>query len=216
MDVRSEDRRPFPSIGTDPQSVRGRVEAMERLGAKVFVVDPGTDEADAGREAAERAGALFIEDGERPEIAAGAGTIAQELTAAGLKPDVVLVQIGDGALVTGMGSWLKANAAGTRVVGVTALGAPAMADSVAAGAPVARPAGRRRDLCPRVGRWAVYALPFRADLGGDQRRLVMGVAWRGRSAEGVPYTAECDALRTARPPGKILVRGTFEACVVHA
>ena len=117
-----------------------KVEAMRRLGATVFVVDPGRDETEAAREAAERPGALFIEDGERREIAAGAGTIAQELTAAGLKPDVVLVQIGDGALVTGMGSWLKTNAPGTRVVGVTALGAPAMADSVAAGAPVQRPA----------------------------------------------------------------------------
>ncbi len=31
MDIRSDDRRPFPSLGTDPQSVRSRVEAMERL-----------------------------------------------------------------------------------------------------------------------------------------------------------------------------------------
>ena len=40
MDVRSEDRRPFPGIGTDPQSVRGRVEAMERLmrGRTTFMV----------------------------------------------------------------------------------------------------------------------------------------------------------------------------------
>lgn len=117
-----------------------KIEAMRRLGATVFVVDPGRDETEAAREAAKRTGALFIEDGEHREIAAGAGTIAQELTATGLKPDVVLIQIGDGALVTGMGSWLKTNAPGTRVVGVTALGAPAMVDSVAAGAPVQRPA----------------------------------------------------------------------------
>ena len=31
MEVRQEDRRPFPGLGSDPQSVRGRVEAMERL-----------------------------------------------------------------------------------------------------------------------------------------------------------------------------------------
>jgi threonine dehydratase len=66
--------------------------------------------------------------------------MAQEMTMAGLNPDVVLVQIGDGALVTGVGSWLKANSPATRVVGVTARNAPAMADSVAAGTPVERPA----------------------------------------------------------------------------
>ncbi len=42
MDVRSEDRRPFPSIGTDPQSVRGRVEAMERLLERAVTI-PGTN-----------------------------------------------------------------------------------------------------------------------------------------------------------------------------
>ena len=42
MDVRSEDRRPFPGLGTDPQSVRGRVEAMERLLERAFTI-PGTN-----------------------------------------------------------------------------------------------------------------------------------------------------------------------------
>lgn len=122
--------------GANPQ----KVEAMRRLGAVVHLVEPGTDEADAAREAAQETGTPFIEDGAYPEIAAGAGTIAQELTAAGLKPDVVLVQIGDGALVAGIGSWLRATSPGVRVVGVTARGAPAMAQSVEAGRPLERPA----------------------------------------------------------------------------
>jgi hypothetical protein len=41
MDVRNEDRRPFPGLGIDPQSVRGRVEAMERLLERAFTI-PGT------------------------------------------------------------------------------------------------------------------------------------------------------------------------------
>jgi threonine dehydratase len=122
-----------------------KIEAMRRLGAVVHVVEPGRDEADAARQAAHETGAPFIEDGAHREIAAGAGTIAQEMTAAGLRPDVVLVQIGDGALVAGIGSWLKATSPGTRVVGVTSRGAPAMAHSVAAGAPVERPAGTIAD-----------------------------------------------------------------------
>lgn len=42
MDVRSEDRRPFPGLGSDPQSVRDRVEAMERLLERAFTI-PGTN-----------------------------------------------------------------------------------------------------------------------------------------------------------------------------
>jgi hypothetical protein len=42
MDVRQEDRRPFPGFGTDPHSVRGRVEAMERLLERAFTI-PGTN-----------------------------------------------------------------------------------------------------------------------------------------------------------------------------
>ena len=43
MDVRSEDRRPFPGLGTDPQSVRSRVEAMERLLERAVTI-PGTNQ----------------------------------------------------------------------------------------------------------------------------------------------------------------------------
>jgi hypothetical protein len=42
VDIRQEDRRPFPSLGSDPQSVRGRVEAMERLLERAFTI-PGTN-----------------------------------------------------------------------------------------------------------------------------------------------------------------------------
>jgi threonine dehydratase len=120
--------------GANPQ----KVEAMRRLGAVVHLVEPGKDEADAAGEAANETGAPFIEDGAYREIAAGAGTIAQEMTAAGLKPDVVLVQIGDGALVTGIGSWLKATSPRVRVLGVTARGAPAMVQSMDSGRPLER------------------------------------------------------------------------------
>jgi Domain of unknown function (DUF4112) len=42
MDVHKEDRRPFPGLGSDPQSVRARVEAMERLLERAFTI-PGTN-----------------------------------------------------------------------------------------------------------------------------------------------------------------------------
>lgn len=40
----SDERLPFPRIGTDPQSVRQRVEAMEKLLERMFVI-PGTKQA---------------------------------------------------------------------------------------------------------------------------------------------------------------------------
>ena len=40
MDIRPEDRQPFPGLGTDPQSVRKRVETLERLLERLIVI-PG-------------------------------------------------------------------------------------------------------------------------------------------------------------------------------
>src|SRR6476646_9837074 len=44
MAIPSDERLAFPRIGTDPASVRQRVEAMERLLERMFVV-PGTKQA---------------------------------------------------------------------------------------------------------------------------------------------------------------------------
>jgi hypothetical protein len=41
MAVPTDGRRPFPGIGTDPASVRQRVEAMEKILERLFVI-PGT------------------------------------------------------------------------------------------------------------------------------------------------------------------------------
>jgi hypothetical protein len=40
MDIRSEDRQPYPRFGSDPQSVRKRVEALERVLERLVVI-PG-------------------------------------------------------------------------------------------------------------------------------------------------------------------------------
>ena len=114
-----------------------KVAAMRRLGAEVILADAseGDGKRLAPRLAAER-GLTFIEDGRHIEIAAGNGTIAQEMTDAEVFPDVVVVQIGDGSLAEGVGGWFKARSPGTRVVGVVAGGAPSMLRSIEAGHPV--------------------------------------------------------------------------------
>ena len=42
MDVHNQDRIPFPPLGTDAKSVRGRVEALERIMERLFTI-PGTN-----------------------------------------------------------------------------------------------------------------------------------------------------------------------------
>jgi threonine dehydratase len=113
-----------------------KVEAMRSFGADVHTCDePGR----AAREyAAESEGRLLVVDGLYPEMAEGAGTIAVELESAG-PVALAVVQVGDGALISGIACWLKNARPQTRVVGVCASGAPAMARSYAAGHVISTP-----------------------------------------------------------------------------
>jgi threonine dehydratase len=117
-----------------PQVPDYKVARMRALGARVEVSER------AEQAAREHAGAsddrVLVVDGREPAMAEGAGTIGLELAAAG-PFDTVVVQVGDGALISGVACWLKAVAPQTRIVGVCASGAPAMARSFAAGRPVA-------------------------------------------------------------------------------
>lgn len=107
-----------------------KIEAMRRLGAEVVVGGADFDDAKArAREHAERAGSVFVEDGASAAIAEGAGTIAAEVTDAIGMVDSFLVPLGNGALATGIGCWLKAVSPKTKVIAVVAEGAPCMARS---------------------------------------------------------------------------------------
>jgi threonine dehydratase len=124
----------FAAVNASPL----KVERMRALGAEV-VLD-GEDFAAAKQAARERAaagGALFIEDGKLPQIAEGAGTIALELCRMGEPLDAVFVPLGDGSLIGGVGTWMRRASPSTRVIGVVAEGAPAMAQSWRAGHVVA-------------------------------------------------------------------------------
>ncbi|MFL5580095.1 MAG: threonine/serine dehydratase [Gemmatimonadaceae bacterium] len=111
-----------------------KLAAMRRLGADVRLAGADFDAAKShARAYAAEAGALYVEDGALPEIAEGAGTMALEATESAGAPDVALVPLGNGALVTGVGAWLKHAAPATRVVAVVASGAPAMLRSFEAG-----------------------------------------------------------------------------------
>jgi threonine dehydratase len=122
-----------------------KVAAMRRLGADVQTAG---EDFDAAREAAadlaaERGWHLLI-DGDDPWISIGAGTVALELTdgiASGDLPqlDRFYVPVGNGALIAGIGTWLRSAAPVTRVIGVQAAEAPAMTLSWQARRPIETP-----------------------------------------------------------------------------
>lgn len=119
--------------GVNPAK-RARVAA---LGAEVIEAGPGFDAAkNAALEyAAARPDRVYIVDGKEARVAEGAGTIGLELLRAG-PYDAILVPVGDGALINGIGRWVKAHAPHTRIIGIVAAGATALAESWRRGEPV--------------------------------------------------------------------------------
>jgi threonine dehydratase len=113
-----------------PEVPAAKLSGMQALGADVHVcTQPGRAACDYAAETESR---VLVVDGLHQEMAEGAGTIGLELEALGAI-DLAIVQVGDGALISGVACCLKAAQPKTRVVGVCAAGAPAMAKSFAAG-----------------------------------------------------------------------------------
>jgi len=107
-----------------------KLEQMRNLGADVVLQGADFDAAkQAAREFARHRDLPFVEDGREVAISEGAGTIGLELSRWPKPFDTVLVPLGNGALLAGVGRWLKAVSPQTRVIGVCAAGAPAMEQS---------------------------------------------------------------------------------------
>jgi len=110
-----------------------KLEAMRALGADVRLAGADFDAAKAAaRRYAQEQGLRFVEDGAEPAIAQGAGTIAVELLAEAA-PEVVLMPLGNGALLEGIGSVLRAHLPSAEIVAAVAAGAPSMKLSLEAG-----------------------------------------------------------------------------------
>jgi threonine dehydratase len=129
-------------VFTSANANRGKIERMRVLGAHVIEAGEDFDEARGASEvyAAEHRIALLV-DGDDPRISTGAATLALEVTDAVLAgelpaPAIVSVPVGNGSLINGLGSWLRAELPGCRVVGIQAEGAAAMTLSFHAGRPI--------------------------------------------------------------------------------
>jgi threonine dehydratase len=116
-----------------------KVAAMRRLGAEVRLVGEDYDVAgDAAEAYVAESGWRRLTDGVDPWTTIGAGTMAVELTAGMEAGDLsaltaLYVPVGDGALIGGIGTWLRAAAPRVRVIGVQPAAAPAVTLSWRAG-----------------------------------------------------------------------------------
>lgn len=111
-----------------------KIDRMRAMGATVVLAGEDFDAAKAlGKLEAARRGVRFIEDSRDPEPTEGAGTMALELRAFAEPLDAVVVPLGNGAMLAGIATVVKAVMPETRVVAVAASGAPAMVESMQRG-----------------------------------------------------------------------------------
>lgn len=114
-----------------------KLDRMRQLGATVVLKGRDFDEAKAAAKAeAELLDLPMVEDGVEPALSEGAATIGAELLRYPDPIDTVLVSLGNGAILSGIATFLKANAPDIEIIGVAAAGAPCMALSLRAGKPV--------------------------------------------------------------------------------
>jgi threonine dehydratase len=193
-----------------------KLRRMRSLGATV--VQDGHD-FDAARDAAERfareRSAWLLVDGQDPWIATGAATIGLEVcdaVAAGELPPVgsAYVPLGNGALLAGVGAWLREAAPACRIVGVAAAGAPCMVESIRTGAIVAteRAATYAEGIACRVpvpealemlvGRVDDLLLVTEEQLHAAEAELRVAT---GITVEGAAAASWAGLLADSQPPG---------------
>lgn len=199
---------------------RAKIARMRALGAEVVEVGQDFDEARAASErfAAESEAELLV-DGDDPRISTGAATVVLEVTnavAAGALPSPVIasVPVGNGALIIGVGSWLRAAAPGCRVVGIQPTAAPAMTLSWRAGRPIDTDSAATyadgiasRVAIPRAvelmaGRVDAMLLVSDEDLRAAQTELT---AELGITVEGAAAASWAGLLAGPKPDGAALL-----------
>ena len=108
-----------------------KIEATKSYGAEVCLVDGVYDDAyQKALQLRDEMGYAFLHPFNDEDVIAGQGTIALELVEQLPEFDVVLVPIGGGGLISGIAYTLKTLKPNVKIVGVEALGAPSMKNSV--------------------------------------------------------------------------------------
>jgi len=107
-----------------------KIDGVKHYGAEVILAGTNYDEAYAyAREYGEKNHLTFVHPFEDEEVMAGQGTVALEILDKCETLDAVLIPVGGGGLIGGMASAIKAISPSTKVIGVSAKGAPAFKNS---------------------------------------------------------------------------------------
>ncbi|MFN8372625.1 MAG: threonine/serine dehydratase [Anaerolineae bacterium] len=115
---------------------QSKVEATRRYGGHVILHGGPRDLFPKVQELQREHGYTLIHPFDDPFTIAGQGTVALELLEDVRKPDVVIVPIGGGGLISGMSVVIKALHPSTKVIGVEPVGAAGMRRALDAGAVV--------------------------------------------------------------------------------
>lgn len=156
---------------------------------------------------AERDGKLYVHPFDADGTVQGTGTLGLELLDDVPELDLVLIAIGGGGLIGGMAAAIKQRRPGTRVVGVEPVGAPKMAESLAAGRVVELSATRTiaDTLAPRAvsERTLELARRYVDDVVlVDDRAMVRAMRWLWR---------ECNQL--VEPAGAAVIAAALDGTV---
>lgn len=122
---------------TTPRQKRERMTSLGGEWVDLVVEGDAYDDAyRLARLAAEREGLVMVPAFDDARTIAGQGTVAPEIVAQlGAVPDVVLVPVGGGGMVSGILTWFAAHSPETRIIGVEPAGAPCMQAAFDAGKP---------------------------------------------------------------------------------
>ncbi len=132
-------------------------EATKEYGAELILRGQSlTETISFARGLAEESGRLFIHPYDDPEVIAGQGTIGLEIIEDLPDPDIILVPVGGGGLITGIATAVKALRTETCVIGVQAAACPSACEALKAGRPVALNVDEKESLAdaimvPQVG-----------------------------------------------------------------
>jgi len=114
-----------------------KVQGVKALGASVILQGTNYDEAYAyAISYAKEQNKEFVHPFTDDEVIAGQGTIALEMLKEVKELDAVVVPVGGGGLISGISTAIKAINPSIKVIGVSALGAPAMKNSYEAKKPL--------------------------------------------------------------------------------
>ena len=107
-----------------------KITGVKHYGANVVLKGTNYDEAYSfAKDFAEKNNKTFVHPFEDDEVIAGQGTIALEILDEIKKPDIIIIPIGGGGLISGIASVIKERSPKTKIVGVVASGAKAMKNS---------------------------------------------------------------------------------------